>query len=499
MAFKIREENPDIARENRMLTAMVVSTPFLGKIQPLWSSEFIEDPHVALVGEWCIDYFKQYGKAPNTHLKDIFEESKGGVLKDEASIEFVRRFLVKLSRDYENGDQEINPEYLIEKTEEYFERKRLEKLAQDIQLHIKNQELDEAKKLIDAFRLSKPETSILTQLEAACLWEKDLLQMDLPSPERYLSPWLTKGSYTMIYGTKGIGKSWLSLLVAIALTRKGDDDLNIGPWELKRKAGVLLVDAEMRISNTNNRIKALAGPLEEGSRSHPLFILSNDILGQKNRAQVDISKREWREAITSLLMKDDRFEVLILDNKASLAPGIDENSKADWDPINQWILSLLNLGISVILIHHANKSGSDRGTSALTDNMDTVIKLTDPSPGSYREGAFFKVVFEKGRNLVGEDINPFTLRIIPHETNMHWLTWSTDTPEERVDKDERIKKMLLKGDMTGKAIAQEMGITPARVSQIRKELIKEGYMNENGKVAPKGFEFLGKNDEGEKD
>ncbi len=488
MAFKIKERDPDIEREQRILTGMVVSTDCIKGVAPIWEPELLINPIIGLVGSWCVDYFTEYGKAPNGNLKDIFNDARGTILKDETSQEFVRKFLVKLSKDYEEGDPDINPEYMLKQAEEYFRRKKIEKLSKDIQVHLKNHDVDEAEGLIEKYKsISKPRTEIFDQLKEACIWEKDLAGMDLPAPERFLSPWLTKGSYTMIYGTKGIGKSWLSLIVAMALTRKGEEDIAIGPWELKRKAGVLLVDAEMRISNTNKRIKALAAPLEEGSRNHPLYILSNNVLGQKNRAQIDISKKEHREAITSLLINDDRLEVLILDNKASLAPGIDENSKADWDPVNQWILSLLNLGISVILVHHANKSGSDRGTSALTDNMDTVIKLTDPAPGSYRDGAFFKISFDKGRNLAGEDMNPFTLRVIMHEANMHWLTWSVESSEGSTRED-RIKQMILNGEST-KSIAAEAGISDGRVSQIKKKLKEQGYMDKNG-VTKKGQDYL---------
>jgi len=119
--------------------------------------------------------------------------------------------------------------------------------------------------------------------------------------------------------------------------------------------------------------------------------------------------------------------------------------------------------------------------------MDTVIKLTDPAPGSYRDGAFFKISFDKGRNLAGEDMNPFTLRVIMHEANMHWLTWSVESSEGSTRED-RIKQMILNGEST-KSIAAEAGISDGRVSQIKKKLKEQGYIDKNG-VTKKGQDYL---------
>ena len=133
VSFKVKE-NPDIQQEHRLLTAMVVSDKFLKDIQTIYNPNLFDNPIIALVGSWCIDYFNKYGKAPNSHLKDIFDDSVGGILKDDTSIEFVRKVLVKLSSDYENGSS-INDEYLLDKAEVYFKKKSLVHLSDRIKHH----------------------------------------------------------------------------------------------------------------------------------------------------------------------------------------------------------------------------------------------------------------------------------------------------------------------------------------------------------------------------
>jgi RimJ/RimL family protein N-acetyltransferase len=57
----------------------------------------------------------------------------------------------------------------------------------------------------------------------------------------------------------------------------------------------------------------------------------------------------------------------------------EENEAGDWVPIQSWILSLRRRGITVLLLHHAGKSGAQRGTLRREDLLDVVIKLKHPA------------------------------------------------------------------------------------------------------------------------
>jgi predicted transcriptional regulator len=47
--------------------------------------------------------------------------------------------------------------------------------------------------------------------------------------------------------------------------------------------------------------------------------------------------------------------------------------------------------------------------------------------------------------------------------------------------------------MAAKDIAEELGITSGRVSQIKAEAVKEGLITKEGKLTQTGFEWLSKN------
>ena len=52
-----------------------------------------------------------------------------------------------------------------------------------------------------------------------------------------------------------------------------------------------------------------------------------------------------------------------------------ENDADSWVPVQAWALAQRRAGRSVLFVHHAGKSGLQRGTSRKEDVLDTVIAL----------------------------------------------------------------------------------------------------------------------------
>ena len=66
----------------------------------------------------------------------------------------------------------------------------------------------------------------------------------------------------------------------------------------------------------------------------------------------------------------------------------------------------------MLFIHHAGKSGTQRGTSRKEDVLDTVIGLRRPPDYSADQGCRFELHFEKSRGFHGCDAEPFEARLI---------------------------------------------------------------------------------------
>src|SRR6185295_15058358 len=58
-------------------------------------------------------------------------------------------------------------------------------------------------------------------LSKALVSYSDLLALEIPERPRYL-PWLPEGGNVMVYGPRGVGKTFLQLALAVALTTGTD-------------------------------------------------------------------------------------------------------------------------------------------------------------------------------------------------------------------------------------------------------------------------------------
>jgi len=199
-------------------------------------------------------------------------------------------------------------------------------------------------------------------LEDVILTTQDFSAIQLKEKREFLDPWLKENSINLISGWRGSGKTWkaLSILEAVA------DEKTFGPWKCKSSVPCLFLDGEMPQEDIQERIKGLR---LDKSMKNPLYIYSDAQANQYGLPRAHLAKESWRTKMKSLLIAR-HVKLWVIDNLASLASGLDENSRKDWDPINQWLLELRFAGIATIMLHHTNKDGGQRGTSAREDNLD---------------------------------------------------------------------------------------------------------------------------------
>jgi putative DNA primase/helicase len=215
-----------------------------------------------------------------------------------------------------------------------------------------------------------------------------LRRIDFPERKIILNPWLYDPSLTMVAGMRGVGKSWFGESLVDSVSR----GVSLGPWQTINSVPCLYVDGEMAIQETRERFEALAG----GERKSPLLIYSDHFSDMKGMLKVNLTIPKCREEIKGVCL-DMGIKLLVLDNLSCLVPVVDENSKEDWDPLNQWLLELRFKGVSVVFLHHTNKGGGQRGTSGREDSLDTSIFLLRPPGYSPEDRAFFFVTFTKNR------------------------------------------------------------------------------------------------------
>jgi len=177
-----------------------------------------------------------------------------------------------------------------------------------------------------------------------------------------------------------------------------------------------------------------------------------------------------------------------LDNISILASGIDENSKQEWDVVNQWFLGLRFLGISTIFFHHTNKLGEQRGTSAREDNLDTSILLQRVSDYSAEDGAKFVVRFKKARVRTSDLslISDVEFKLEEVSGQIIW-TWGNMKTKNRL----QILTMLSDGESQAE-VARTLGVDRSYVNRIKTRAIQDGHLSKKGgKLTQLGLDFIG--------
>jgi AAA domain/NrS-1 polymerase HBD domain len=305
----------------------------------------------------------------------------------------------------------------------------------------------------------------------------NFINLDMPPRRTLLAPWLLESSMGMIVGWRGVGKSMFAMGIAQALAR-GE---GFGPWPGGTPIKCLYLDGEMVQTDVAFRLIKLAEEIPEN-----LFIYSDHYANSLGLPSANLLNEDWRKEMKALLLNLD-VKLLVVDNIASLAPGIDENSKKDWDPINQFFLDLRYNNIITIFIHHSNKEGEQRGTSGREDNIDFSIMLEQPKKYKREDGCNFVVKFKKARvaqadlYLIGD--TEFSLL----ETSEGKYEWTFASVKESA----RVGVLTyLNQGISYDEITELVGVTKGRISQIKQAAIKEGLISKDGKLTTEGRVYM---------
>lgn len=277
---------------------------------------------------------------------------------------------------------------------------------------------------------------------------EDFLKLDIPRRENILTPILQTQSLSMLFAQRGVGKTHVALGMAYAIASGG----KFLKWEAQQPRKVLYLDGEMPASSMQERLARIIKESEKEASPDHFRLITPDM---QDFGMPDISTESGQEALSPFI-KDADF--IVVDNISTLARTGRENEAEGWLPMQGWALRMRSSGKSVMFVHHAGKSGQQRGTSRREDVLDLVMELKRPANYKTEEGARFEVHLSKARNLSGTDAQPF-------EAHLMHGGWTFGCIE-----DAEIKKVLeLKaGGLTIRDIAKEIGISKSKTHRLLK-------------------------------
>jgi hypothetical protein len=316
-------------------------------------------------------------------------------------------------------------------------------------------------------------------IEDVILDVAEFSRIEIPERSEYLFPWLKEDSINLISGWRGCGKTWFALSILDAVT----GGKNCGPWECKKSVPGLFLDGEMTIHDDLERIEMLN---LTANRTSPLYFYPDAYANQRGVPRAHLGSEKWRTTMKRILTTR-KIKLWVIDNLASLTGGLKENVKEDWDPVNQWLLELRFAGISTIMLHHVNKEGGQRGTSAREDNLDISIMLRKPYDYTPGDGARFIVHFSKARvsNKYSRLVDDVEFKLI--EDAAGCCNWEYEAVKESV-----MKEALQKIDarIPYRTISNELGIATGTINKIKNKAMDQGLCTKEGKLTPSGFDFV---------
>jgi putative DNA primase/helicase len=234
--------------------------------------------------------------------------------------------------------------------------------------------------------------------------------------ETLLGPALPRASLTLLYGARGVGKTFLSLSMALAVASGGA----VLRWRAEKPARVLYVDGEMPRATLVERLAALAASADMLPAGDNLRLLASE--GDTGR-RIDLGNEEGRARIEEACAGAD---LLVLDSLSVLLRSRNADSGRTWLAVEDWLLGLRRRGLAVLIVRNGRMSRDGFDGSRHADVVDTAIALRRPEDYEPFEGARFELSFTKGRALLGKSAQPFEAALHRKGGTLRWFVNSRE-------------------------------------------------------------------------
>ena len=222
-----------------------------------------------------------------------------------------------------------------------------------------------------------------------CLSAGDLLGIKFAAREFVIDPWLRTGESALLWAATGVGKTWLTLSLAMAVAGGG----RVWEWRAAKARKVLLIDGEMNIQDLQDRIRFLldSGAVDGVDREvmrENLLIVSRQFQDPRGRFY-DVTDPASQDAILRRV-EAEGVDMVVVDNMTTCADGLaDENDATAFRSVMGFLLKMKQANKAAILVHHANKSGADaRGSTALEATFEVKLGLKRPEVSRPGQAAF---------------------------------------------------------------------------------------------------------------
>ena len=291
-------------------------------------------------------------------------------------------------------------------------------------------------------------------ISSSILTAAELMKLEFQPPQWLVKDLLPEG-LTVLSGAPKIGKSWLSLQIALSVTT-ASPLFGRAPSSKKDVLLLALEDNERRLQERISKC---------GLTASEKFCLAT----------------KWEEGIPGLklfLLDNPSIKLCIIDTLAVFLPSQDVRGRNAYDDDVARMRELHNLGrdtcTSLVMIHH-DKQGEDtdwaskmNGSSGVIGTADTIIRLSVQKRGSKQAKL----------QVTGRDVEDLELNLKLDETNMSWQIDKGQNDKQLTALQSDVLKLVPAAPETirSREIAVRLGKEQSQISEILKKLANRGYV-----------------------
>jgi putative DNA primase/helicase len=197
---------------------------------------------------------------------------------------------------------------------------------------------------------------LVKKYSSAICTSKDLESLNIPARQRLMGEWMREGDLGFVFGERGSGKTWFVDAVATHLSA----GRQLAEWSVPTPVDVLLVDGEMPLDATRDRLRGM-------SPNNPrLHVLHHERLCDQSGVAMNLANPRTQQVVTHICIEKS-IKLLVLDNLSCLFSGIKENDAVAWELVLVWLLALRRRRIAVPIVDYAIRTGTVRCTSNIKE------------------------------------------------------------------------------------------------------------------------------------
>jgi replicative DNA helicase len=259
------EQSIDKEIEKKIVTGLIVSTPFCRDVLPMLRVEYFEVDYARTVAGWVKSYYAKYKRAPGVHIQDLFNYKKRDMKVDMADL--ISSFLSGLSEQYvldSEKEESLNLDYLVDQAQQYFTKQALLFLSDSMRGLVMEGKIKEAETELATYKgvyreVSRWVNPFSEEFVEKMFADKDKGVFSFPGKLGELTgPW-QRGWLVAFMAPRKRGKSWFLMETALQAVLSG---LN-----------VVFISLEMIDTGMGNRILKWVTSLadEADSYLYPVF------------------------------------------------------------------------------------------------------------------------------------------------------------------------------------------------------------------------------------